>query len=695
MYKQDSLKPSPLNPNRDAPNSLGREDTGGNESDASDSSSGLGINFYDNRRGGRRSVCYDKEEAEQKDYQGIAAVSQVKGPPQGAARRPSGERAKPTHDHLLNPPSASTLLQQTPRLANFAAKLIPELGKPSSVLLDELIEENLRGQAEDFVRIASRATPVRALSTAGVHSPRSASRRSVSAPVAQGLGLDVLSGGGGGVVQFMDDDVETLHFQTSRGIIETAPLAPLFESPSSANPTFESTSTSTSTSKSTSTSTTQTQIRKLSANWSSSPHIGSVTGPRYRIQSARELSGKRLGGGAGSGFSPHSSTTKIKNRSSSTSSSSYISNSPSGQGLAIGIPAPAFKNKLRIPIHSKPSPVQVQKRPDRSSEHRNRGPEWFSPEERLAITELVFASKLSCEHHVNCRTCIEQQYSYYENNALPPTMDPDQRQKIINRNRSLRNIKNELEALAETGAISDEAYDAIMSHLPQESSLNRAASTQAEAQAPAPVPAPTPSPVPTAAFNALQVSADPPPPAYTTPALPSREPSAPPPKPKPEIARATALYRYTEPSDCNFEPGDQIAVHEYMNADWWLGRNLRTGKEGVFPVNYVQVLPAQQQQNMNPYGGAYPNEKMGGGGYPGQYNQHQPQQMGPPPGAGPSNPYDSSVPPMAIAEQPSDGGKQPGNKGSEMGKKFGKKLGNAAIFGAGATIGGNIVNSIF
>lgn len=32
---------------------------------------------------------------------------------------------------------------------------------------------------------------------------------------------------------------------------------------------------------------------------------------------------------------------------------------------------------------------------------------------------------------------------------------------------------------------------------------------------------------------------------------------------------------------------------------------------------------------------------------------------------------------------------------AEQGKKFGKKLGNAAIFGAGATIGGNIVNSIF
>jgi hypothetical protein len=48
---------------------------------------------------------------------------------------------------------------------------------------------------------------------------------------------------------------------------------------------------------------------------------------------------------------------------------------------------------------------------------------------------------------------------------------------------------------------------------------------------------------------------------------------------------------------------------------------------------------------------------------------------------------------MAVAETPTEPAK-PG-KGGEMGKKFGKKLGNAAIFGAGATIGGNIVNSIF
>lgn len=35
------------------------------------------------------------------------------------------------------------------------------------------------------------------------------------------------------------------------------------------------------------------------------------------------------------------------------------------------------------------------------------------------------------------------------------------------------------------------------------------------------------------------------------------------------------------------------------------------------------------------------------------------------------------------------------SKLEEHGKKFGKKMGNAAIFGAGATIGSNIVNGIF
>lgn len=105
---------------------------------------------------------------------------------------------------------------------------------------------------------------------------------------------------------------------------------------------------------------------------------------------------------------------------------------------------------------------------------------------------------------------------------------------------------------------------------------------------------------------------------------------------------------------------DQIAVYEYMNAEWWLGKNLRTGKEGVFPVAYVQPQVAP-----SPHIGAYGNEKAG---YQAPYVPYQ--QQGPPP-PGPSNPYNSSVPPMGVAEQPVES--KPG-KGQEMGKKFGKKL---------------------
>ncbi|CAG7989058.1 unnamed protein product [Penicillium nalgiovense] len=97
-----------------------------------------------------------------------------------------------------------------------------------------------------------------------------------------------------------------------------------------------------------------------------------------------------------------------------------------------------------------------------------------------------------------------------------------------------------------------------------------------------------------------------------------------------------------------------------MNADWWRGRNERTGQEGIFPRSYVTVV----------------NEKAG---------------LSSPP---PTN-YGNM--PLAVSQsgQPENPDDPKSNKLEEGGKKFGKKLGNAAIFGAGATVGSNIVNSIF
>lgn len=124
----------------------------------------------------------------------------------------------------------------------------------------------------------------------------------------------------------------------------------------------------------------------------------------------------------------------------------------------------------------------------------------------------------------------------------------------------------------------------------------------------------------------------------------------------PPLCAATALYAYKgeDQGDLTLQPNDHIEVTEYMNAEWWKGRSTRTGEVGIFPRSYVRVEEAKLPQAPSGYGNA----------------------------------------PLDVSGMGNGDGKVPG-KGQEMGKKFGKKLGNAAIFGAGATIGGNIVNSIF
>ncbi len=59
------------------------------------------------------------------------------------------------------------------------------------------------------------------------------------------------------------------------------------------------------------------------------------------------------------------------------------------------------------------------------------------------------------------------------------------------------------------------------------------------------------------------------------------------------------------------------------------------------------------------------------------------------------NPSEYGNMPLAITQSGSSQLGRPTSKLEEHGKKFGKKMGNAAIFGAGATIGSNIVNGIF
>ncbi|KAK1833097.1 SH3 domain-containing protein [Podospora conica] len=234
-----------------------------------------------------------------------------------------------------------------------------------------------------------------------------------------------------------------------------------------------------------------------------------------------------------------------------------------------------------------------------------------------------------------------------------------ERQQVIETNRSLRNIKNELEALLDKNVLSESAFDAILALLPAEGTLGHSSTA---ATTPLPTPIPQASHAPPSYAQSTGPSGPPP--------LPGRKEPPPAPPAKPVLANCLALYKYdaADARDVSFAKGDKISVYEKMNADWWLGRNETTGQEGIFPRAYVE------EQH---------NEK---GGYP------------PPPGPQ-QNPYNGSVPPMGIAggyngQQPQGEDGQP-SKTETNTKKFGKKLGNAAIFGAGATIGSNIVNSIF
>ncbi|KAI4596056.1 hypothetical protein KJ359_006348 [Pestalotiopsis sp. 9143b] len=265
------------------------------------------------------------------------------------------------------------------------------------------------------------------------------------------------------------------------------------------------------------------------------------------------------------------------------------------------------------------------------------------------------------------------------------------RQEIIATNKSLRLIKNELEHLLEKGVVDDATFDTIIRTLPNETSLSAAtpASRGTSVASPAPSHNPISPPVNSMANLAVssQPATSPAPPAYHTtgpPSLPARNGPPPPPPSKPIIAHAKALYKYTaaDDRDLSFERDDKIAVFEYMNDDWWMGKNQRTGAEGIFPKNYVEIDQAAEKAGF--YAPAQPMYAPGPG--------HQGGYPAPPQG---QNPYNANVPPMAVAEGSGDQQNAQGGKGSEMGKKFGKKLGNAAIFGAGATLGGNLVNSIF
>lgn len=156
-----------------------------------------------------------------------------------------------------------------------------------------------------------------------------------------------------------------------------------------------------------------------------------------------------------------------------------------------------------------------------------------------------------------------------------------------------------------------------------------------------------------------------------------------------EMAEAVYAYAPNGPTDLPLFPGMQVQIIEKMNNDWWRGKNPQNQQEGVFPSNYVRLLngqnsqpsnnayPQQQQQQQAVYQHPYPPPST-------EYYQEQPQQQ---------VVQQQQQQPQQVAQHQPEAPRQ--HHLSNGVKKFGGKLGNAAIFGAGASIGSNIVNSIF
>lgn len=150
-----------------------------------------------------------------------------------------------------------------------------------------------------------------------------------------------------------------------------------------------------------------------------------------------------------------------------------------------------------------------------------------------------------------------------------------------------------------------------------------------------------------------------------------------------------ALYRFDpqQDGDLALNPGDKVEVLEKPSNEWFKGRC--NGRVGMFPSNYVKPafsgseasrpsVPPPPQYEQQPVQRI--DTQQSGGSY---------QQPMPYPPASTGYYQQQPLPQQVQQQQPQQ------HHGSSQLRKFGSKLGNAAIFGAGATMGSDLVNSIF
>ncbi|SCU97785.1 LAMI_0F11364g1_1 [Lachancea mirantina] len=235
-------------------------------------------------------------------------------------------------------------------------------------------------------------------------------------------------------------------------------------------------------------------------------------------------------------------------------------------------------------------------------------------------------------------------------------------------NRSLTTIRTELEFLKESNVLSEETYQEIMGSLPEKADSSRSGGQN----------------------NAPNGA---------------------------EFVEAIYAFRAQQDGDLDLQPGDKVQVLEKPSREWFKGSC--NGRVGMFPSNYVKPafsggsvvgsdrsnLPPPPQYQAQPNLQPQPTNNS--------YQSNSSQQPFPPPSTNyyqqPPQQYQQYQQPQfqqqpqyyqPQPQQPPQEPAQPApqaqsHHGSDAFKRFGSKLGNAAIFGAGATMGSDLVNSIF
>ncbi|KAI9308776.1 SH3 domain-containing protein [Cunninghamella echinulata] len=292
----------------------------------------------------------------------------------------------------------------------------------------------------------------------------------------------------------------------------------------------------------------------------------------------------------------------------------------------------------------------------------------------------------------------------------------------------LGSIQRDLDFLKTQQYITPQQYDDILRILPTKATLANRDMTNSTIGIPSPI-SNTPS----------SYSPIPPPPNYSTATNNT------------ESVEALYDFQGPNPEDLTFKQGDIIEIKEKVNGDWWRGS--LNGRIGLFPSNYVKVIstniPKEKQSphlpppSSSPYNNTnntvYPppptesspynnNNSNSNNSYPpppsASYENKNTTSYPPPPSSSASSynypppsasPYNNnnnntSYPPPPSAssysyppppqqqtyqEPPSSHGEDASHKAGGTFKKIAGKVGEAATFGFGATLGSQAANSIF